>query len=120
MIKLFKNIVIILGIFLLNTFGLVAHSNAMPMSDHGFESMSEDTGKEKSLTCVTLCRLATNDKEDGILIDKEEDDEPKPSHSIRPQTITRFDDQQYTTLVDSVIKPPPRASLYVLYGIFRS
>lgn len=113
--KLIRYVAGVLTVLILNGFGFVGHTAAMPMHDMGHEQTS-------ATSCATLCRTAiieTNDvtKKDSL---EENDDEPIIPLYIQLQTLRFADTECLTKTRQSTIKPPPKVPIYILHCVSRS
>ncbi len=116
--KIFQSIAAVLAVLILNGFGFVGHTAAMPM--HRMVDMSHE--QTSGASCATLCRTAvvTESEQRKTVTEDEEDDEPFIPFYLQLQS-TRIDsiDAQSVTC-QSTVKPPPKVPIYILHCVSRS
>jgi hypothetical protein len=116
--KLIRNIAGILVVAVLNGFGFVGHTSAMPM--HDMDGMSHD--QTSSANCATLCRTAVieTNKQNKKDTQEENDDEPFIPIYLQLQARHLDDDEHLTKTCQSTIKPPPKVPIHILHCVSRS
>lgn len=116
--KIIRNVVGILAVIILNGFGFVGHTAAMPM--HGMDGMSHD--QTSSTNCATLCRTAVVDSKEQQTknAQEENDDEPFIPFYLQLQNQRIDASQSVTKSYQSTIKPPPKVPIYILHCVSRS
>ncbi len=116
--KIFRSIVAVLAVLVLNGFGFVGHTAAMPM--HGMNDMSHE--QTTGASCATLCRTAVvNESEQRkTATEEDEDDEPYIPFYLQLQStrIDSIDTQSVTCKL--TVKPPPKVPIYILHCVSRS
>lgn len=113
-----RSFVAVLAVLVLNGFGFVGHSAAMPM--HDMEGMSHD--QSSSANCATLCRTAVVDTAEHTkkVRESEDDDEPHIPFYLQLQS-TRIDSlDTHSVTCQSTIKPPPKVPIHILHCVSRS
>lgn len=116
--KLVRSFVAVLAVLVLNGFGFVGHTAAMPM--HGMEGMNHD--QTNATSCATLCRTAVVDSKEQHAknTQKENDDEPFFPFYLQLQNQSIDESLSLTKTCQSSIKPPPKVPIYILHCVSRS
>ena len=118
MIKIIRNIVGILVVIVLNGFGFVGHTVAMPTD--GMGGMSHD--HSSSVSCATLCRTAVVDSKEQQTknVQDENDDKPFIPFYLQLQNQHIEASQGATKPCQSSIEPPSKVPIYILHCVSRS
>jgi hypothetical protein len=116
--KLIRYVVGMLIVLILNGFGFVGHTAAMPMHDMG--DMGHD--QTNATSCATLCQTAVIETNVSINEDakEENDDEPFIPLYLQLQARNLSDSEQLTKTCQSTIKPPPKVPIHILHCVSRS
>lgn len=116
--KFVRSFVAVLAVLVLNGFGFIGHTSAMPM--HGMDDMNHE--QSTTASCATLCRTAIVDSssESKKIKENEDDDEPHIPFYLQIQS-TRIDGvDTHKASCQSTIKPPPKVPIYILHCVSRS
>lgn len=108
----------ILIALILNGFGFVGHTAAMPMHDVG------NTGHDHTNTsmCATLCRTAVIETNVSSKKDEQEkdDDAPFMPFYVQLQTKILVNSKRLIKTCQSTVKPPPKVPIHILHCVSRS
>ena len=116
--RIIRNIAGILTAIVLNGFGFVGHTAAIPM--HDMDDMSQS--QANSANCAIMCQTAVIEANEQSKKDaqKDNDDEPFIPAYIQLNDLHSSSLEHLTKTCQSTIKPPPKVPIYILHCVSRS
>ena len=117
MLQLLRRFLILLALFFVSGFSLVAHTSAAPMGSHDMRVTNNATSNS---TCATICANNIFLKKESILISAEDTNKEPLPHAYSTTSPAIFAQSDILNkLYYAKVQPPPKIPIYIRYNVIR-